>query len=155
MIDHAPVHFLGDAVVVAAVARFHVIHGYAEAASDDGRHATVGVAENQQPVGPVFEQERLGLLEDLPDLSRRRGRAHSHERIGLPDPQLLEEHRAQPLVEVLPGVHQHVIERAVEERDDAGEPDDLRARAENCQNLHAGAPVTCRRRRHLSSSCRT
>ena len=69
MIDHAPVHFLGHAVVVAAVARFHVIHGNAEAAGDDGRHAAVGVAENQQPVGTVLEQQRLGLLEDLPDLS--------------------------------------------------------------------------------------
>ena len=125
MIDHPPVHFLGDAVVVAAVARFHVIHGYTEAAGDDGRHAAVGVAENQQPVGPVFEQQRLGLLEDLPDLLPRRGRADSHERVRLPDAQLVEEHRAQPLVEVLPGVHQHVIERAVEKRDDAREPDDL------------------------------
>ena len=155
VIDDPPVHFFRHAVVVAAVARFHVIHRYAETARDDGRQAAVGVAENQQPIGPMLEQQRLSLLEDLTDLSRAGLRAHSHERIGRSDAELVEKHRAEPLIEVLSGMDEDVIERDVEERDDAREADDLGARAENRQDLHAGALVTRRRRRHFSSSCRT
>ena len=53
VIDDPPVDLLGHAIVVAAVAGFHVIDGDPHPASHDGGHAAVGVAENEEAIGLI------------------------------------------------------------------------------------------------------
>jgi hypothetical protein len=137
VVDDAAVDLLGHAVVVAAVPGLHVVDGDAEPLGDDRRERAVGVAEDEQAVGPLGEHDALALRDDAPDLLAEAVAADAEEVVGLPDPQLVEEEFAQPRVEVLARVDEPVVAQAVEAFDDAAEADDLRARAQDGHDLHA------------------
>ena len=109
MVDHPAIDFFGNPIVIAAVAGLHVIDGDSQPPRDDRGQSAVGVAQNQQPVRPMFEKQRLASLQDLSDLSAESGGPHAHVHIGLAHPQFVEENLAQPVIVVLSGVNQNVL----------------------------------------------
>ncbi len=131
LVDDPAVDLLGDAVVEAAVAGLHVEDRDPHALCDIGRHRAVGVAQDQQPVGPLLLEHRLRRLPGLrptraakpppemprvgraraPRAGRRRRRSASGRSSG----------RCGPAP----------ARRAVEALDHAAQPDDLRPRPEH------------------------
>ena len=57
--------------------------------------------------------------------------------IGRPDAELVEEEIAKRRIEILSGVHEHVLAQAIELFNDAAQANDLRARAQNRHDFHA------------------
>jgi len=57
------------------------------------------------------------------------------------DAELCKEHRAQVVVEVLPGVDQHLVVRATQRHRQRRRLDELRAVADDGENLHAGSSI--------------
>ena len=106
------------------------------ALASGGREAAVGIAENQQPVGPVLEEERLGFRQNLPHLIAECLTADAHVVVRVADPELAEEQAVQSIVVVLAGVNEDVVRVRVEHRDDQAEADHLGPRAEHRHHLH-------------------
>ena len=113
-----------------------MVHGNSDSPCDDGDQSAVGVAEDQQSIGLMFGEHRLDPSEQLPQLGPERIAPDPEVEIRVADPQLLKEHFAQVGVEVLARVHQDVIRRLVEQRDEPREPNDLRTRPEDGHQLH-------------------
>src|SRR5205814_1854832 len=63
--------------------------------------------------------------------------AHAEVVVGLAHAQLLEEDVVEVRVVVLPRVDDDLVAQAIQLLDDAAQADDLRARAQNGQDLHA------------------
>ena len=109
MVDDAPVHLFWHPVVVAAVARFHVVDRDAHPFGQDGE-AAVRVAQNQEPIGlpgaiPFRCCQNLPNL--LAKLLTRTPRNKSGGRT-----QLSEEDITEVGIEVLASVHQPVVAQA-------------------------------------------
>ncbi len=137
VVDDAPVHFLWHALVERAVAGFHVEDGNLASLGGDRREAAVGVAEDQHHVGLVRRQGLVAAGDDVGDRLRSALGSGFEETVGLPQAEAVEEDLVQLVVVVLAGVHQHVLEGAVELGNDAGELDDLGPRAHDRHDLHA------------------
>ncbi len=131
MVHEPPVDLFGHPLVEAAVSGFHVKHRNLAAFGGDNREAAVGVAEHQQRVGLLFRQDSVGADDDVA-YRLRRGRARAIEKVvRLADAEFLEEYLVQLVIVVLPGMHQHVGDAAVELGDDARELDHLGPRADD------------------------
>lgn len=66
-VDDAAVGLLGQALVLAAVARLHVEDGDMQALGRDRGQAAVGVAQDQQRVGLDLDHELVGGRDDVAD----------------------------------------------------------------------------------------
>src|SRR5688572_327098 len=144
VIDDAPVDFLRHAVVVTAVARFHVVDRNAHAGGDNSGQSAVGVAENQDPVGPQALQQVTAPGDDLPRLVGEAAPLDPHLDVGSADTELAKEQLAETLVVVLARMDQRDVAERVEGRDDPTQPDDFGACAEDDGDLHATTSVsTC------------
>ena len=89
------------------------------AACHDRDQPAVRVSEDEQAIGAVLEEDRLDPGEQLAHLLTERVAPHPEVDVGVAEPELLEEDVAEVGVEVLPGVHEHVIGRLVQQRDHA------------------------------------
>src|SRR3990170_5086358 len=136
VVDHPTIDFLGNPVVVTPVPCFHVVDGNAEAPGDDRGHSAVGVPKDQQSFRPMLKKKLLAFLEDPPDLRGKRPRFHAHVLVRIADTQLVEEDPVQPVVVILPSVHQDMDCVLVEQRDDSAQPDNLGPRSEDRHHLH-------------------
>ena len=74
--------------------------------------------------------------QELPDLGGEAGRGDAQVDVRRAHAQLLEEDVAQQRIVVLAGVDQAVRAEPIEQRDDAAQPDDLRARPDDRDDLH-------------------
>lgn len=136
-VDDAAVGLLGQALVLAAVARLHVEDGDVQALGRDGGKAAVGVAQDQQRVGLDLHHEPVGGGDDVAH-GLAQVRAHGVQvDVGVGELQVAEEDAVERVVVVLPGVRQQAVEMAAALLDDLGQSDDLGAGAHDDQQLQA------------------
>ena len=129
-VDDAAVSLLGQALVLAAVARLHVEDGDMEPLGRDGGKAAVGVAQDEKRVGLHLNHELIARGDDVAHGFAQVG-AHGVQR------QVAEEDAVERVVVVLPGVRQQAVEVAAALLDDLGQADDLGAGAHDDQQLQA------------------
>lgn len=134
-VDDAAVSLLGQALVLASVARLHVEDGDVEPLRRDGGQAAVRVAQDEQRVGLHLHHELVGGGDDVAyRLSQIRAHGVQVD-IGVGELQVAEEDAVERVVVVLPGVSQQAVEVAAALLDDLGQADDLGACAHDDQQL--------------------
>ena len=142
--DHvhdAAVGLLGQALVLAAVARFHVEDGDVQALGRDGGKAAVGVAQDEQRIGLHLHHELVARCDDVANGLAQVG-AHGVEvDIRVAQRQVAEEDAVERVVVVLPGVRQQAVEVAAALLDDLGQADDLGAGTHDNQELQAAVAL--------------
>ena len=134
-VDDAAVGLLGQALVLAAVARLHVEDWDMEPLCRDGGQAAVGVAQDEQRVGLDLDHQLVARGDDVAHGLAQVG-AHGVEvdvRVG--ELQVAEEDAVERVVVVLTGVCQQAVEVAAALLDDLGQADDLGACAHDNQQL--------------------
>lgn len=126
-VDDAAVGLLGQALVLAAVARLHVEDGDMQALGRDRGQAAVGVAQDQQRVGLDLDHELVGGRDDVADGLAQVGAHGVQVDVRVVQRQVAEEDAVERVVVVLPGVRQQAVEVAAALLDDLGQADDLGA----------------------------
>ena len=136
-VDDASVGLLGQALVLAAVARLHVEDGDVQALGRDGGQAAVGVAQDQERVGPHLHHELVRGRDDVAHGLAQVGAHGVQVDVRVGELQVAEEDAVERVVVVLPGVRQQAVEVAAALLDDLGKANDLGARAHDDQELQA------------------
>ena len=136
-VDDASVGLLGQALVLAAVARLHVEDGDVEPLGRDGGQAAVGVAQDQQRVGIDLDHQLVARGDDVAHGLAQVGAHGVQVDVGVGELQVAEEDAVERVVVVLPGVRQQAVEVAAALLDDLGKANDLGARAHDDQELQA------------------
>ena len=136
-VDDASVGLLGQALVLAAVARLHVEDGDVQALGRDGGQAAVGVAQDQKGVGPHLHHELVRGRDDVAHGLAQVGAHGVQVDVRVGELQVAEEDAVERVVVVLPGVRQQAVEVAAALLDDLGQADDLGARAHDDEQLQA------------------
>ncbi len=141
MIEDLPVDLFRDALIEAAVAGLHVEHRDLPSLGRNHRHARIGVAVQQHGVRRLLFEDLVAAGNHLGDgLGRIRPRG-LEEVIRAADSEIVEKHLVQLVVEILPGMHQHVLEVLLQGGDDAAHLDQFRPRADDGHDLtHVTAP---------------
>ena len=140
-VDDAAVGLLGQALVLAAVARLHVEDGDVEPLGRDSGQAAVGVAQDQQRIGLDLHHQLIARGDDIAHRLAQVG-AHSVQvDVGVVQRQVAEEDAVERVVVVLPGVSQQAVEVAAALLDDLGQADDLGAGAHDDQQLQAAVVI--------------
>lgn len=119
--DHvydASVGLLGQALVLAAVARLHVEDGDVQALGRDGGQAAVGVAQDQQRVGLRLHHELVARGDDVAHRLAEVGAHGVQVDVRVVQRQVAEEDAVERVVVVLPGVRQQAVEVAAALLDD-------------------------------------
>ena len=128
-VDDAAVGLLGQALVLAAVARLHVEDGDVEPLCRDGGQAAVCVAQDQEGVGLDLHHELVGGGDDVANGLAQVGAHGVQVDVGVAQRQVAEEDAVERVVVVLPGMRQQAVEVAAALLDDLGQADDLGAGA--------------------------
>ena len=128
-VNDAAVGFLGQTLVLAAVTGLHVEDRDVQPLRRDGRQARVGVAENEQGVGPRLHHELVRAVDDVAHGGAEVVAHGVHVDLGRRQTQVVEEDAVQSVVVVLPCVGQEAVEVAPALVDDGGEADNLGTRA--------------------------
>ena len=136
-VDDAAVGLLGQALVLAAVARLHVEDGDVEPLGRDGGQAAVGVAQDQQRVGLDLHHELVGGRDDVAHGLAQVGAHGVQVDVRVVQRQVAEEDAVERVVVVLPGVRQQAVEVSAALLDDLGQADDLGAGAHDDEQLQA------------------
>lgn len=136
-VDDTAVGLLGQALVLAAVARLHVEDGDVQALCRDGGQAAVGVAQDQEGVGLHLDHELVARGDDVAHGLAQVGSHGVQVDVGVVKRQVAEEDAVERVVVVLPGVRQQAVEVAAALLDDLRQADDLGARAHDDQQLQA------------------
>ena len=136
-VDDASVGLLGQALVLAAVARLHVEDGDVQPLRTDDGQAAVCVAQHQHGVGLDGGHELVALRDDVAHRLAQIRADGVHIDLGVGQLQVVEEHAVQVVVVVLAGVRQQAVEVAAALLDDLGKANDLGARAHDDQELQA------------------
>ena len=134
-IDDTAVGFLGQALVLAAVAGLHVENGDMESLGSDDAEAAVGVAKDQYAVGLGLGEEFVRAVDDVAAGSAKVVTDSIHIDLGLGELQVLEEYAVEIVVVVLACVGENHVKVLAALVDDGGETDDLGARADNDDQL--------------------
>lgn len=128
-VDDTAVGLLGQALVLAAVARLHVEDGDVEPLGRDGGQAAVGVAQDQQGVGLHSDHQLVAGGDDVAHGLAQVGAHGVQVDVGVVQRQVAEEDAVERIVVVLPGMRQQAVEVAAALLDDLGQADDLGAGA--------------------------
>ena len=134
-IDDTAVGFLGQALVLAAVAGLHVENGDMESLCSDDAEAAIGVAKDQYAVGLGLGEEFVRAVDDVAAGSAKVVTDSIHIDLGLCELQILEEDTVEVVIVVLACVGENHVEVLAALVDDGGETDDLGARADNDDQL--------------------
>ena len=140
-VDDAAVGLLGQALVLAAVARLHVEDRDVEPLGRDGGQAAVGVAQDKQRVGPHLNHEPVARGDDVAHGLAQVGAHGVQVDVGVFQRQVAEEDAVERVVVVLPGVRQEAVEVAAALLDDLGQADDLGAGAHDDEQLQAAVVI--------------
>ena len=136
-IHDAPVGLLGQALILAAVARLHVEDGDVQPLGADDAEAGVGVAQHQNGIGLTLRHQLVAFRNDVAHGLAQVG-AHGVEiDLRVLQLQIAEEYPVEVVVIVLPGVGQDGIEVLPAFGDHGGQTDDLRPGAHNNQQLQS------------------
>ena len=136
-VDDAAVGLLGQALVLAAVARLHVEDGDVQALCRDGRQAAVGVAQDEERIGLDLDHQLVRGSDDVAHGLAQVGANGIQVDVGVVQHQVAEEDAVERVVVVLPGVGQQAVEVAAALLDDLGQADDLGAGAHDDQELQS------------------
>ena len=136
-VDDAAVGLLGQALVLAAVARLHVEDGDVQALGRNGGKAAVGVAQDQQRVGLHLDHQLVARGDDVAHRLAQVGAHGVQVDVRVSQRQVAEEDAVEGVVVVLPGVRQQAVEVSAALLDDLGQADDLGAGAHDDQQLQA------------------
>ena len=109
-VDYAAVGFFGKTFVFAAIAGFHVEDGDVKAFGGDGTQAGVGVAEDEQGVGPDVGHEFVGAVDDVADCGTEVVAHGVHIYFGVGESEVFEEYAVEVVVVVLACVCENDIE---------------------------------------------
>ena len=134
-IDDTAVGFLGQALVLAAVAGLHVENGDMESLCSDDAEAAIGVAKDQYAVRLGLGEELVGAVDDIAASSAKIVTDSIHIDLGLGELQILEEDTVEVVIVILACVGENHVEVLAALVDDGGETDDLGARADNDDEL--------------------
>ena len=108
-----------------------------QALGRDGGQAAVGVAKDQERVGPHLDHQLVGGRDDVADgLAQVRANGVQVD-VRIVQRQVAEEDAVERVVVVLAGVRQQAVEVAAALLDDLGKANDLGARAHDDQELQA------------------
>ena len=140
-VDDAAVGLLGQALVLAAVARLHVEDGDVQALCRDGGQAAVGVAQDEERVGFHLDHQLVRGSDDVAHGLAQVGANGVQVDVGVVQRQVAEEDAVERVVVVLPGVRQQAVEVAAALLDDLGQADDLGAGAHDDQELQAAVVI--------------
>ncbi|MNZ93149.1 hypothetical protein D3C78_1122060 [compost metagenome] len=141
VVEHLAVELFRHALVKAAVARLHVEHRDLAALGRNDRQAGIGIAVEQQCIGLLQLEHRVGLGDHLGDGLRGGLAGGAEEVVRLADLQVVEEHLVEFVVVVLPRMHQHVVDLAIQLGDHPAHLDQLRTGTDQCHDLkHRAAP---------------
>ena len=134
-IDDAAVGLLGQALVFAAVAGFHVEDGDVQALGADDAQAGVGVAEHEHGIGSRLGEELVGAVDDVAAGGAEVIAHGVHIYLGLGELEVAEEDAVEVVVVVLPRMGEDDVEIAAALVDDCGKADDFGARAHDDAKL--------------------
>ena len=134
-IDDAAVGLLGQTLVLAAVAGFHVEDWNVQTLRTDDREARIGVAEHKHSVGLGLCEELVRAVDDVAAGCAKVIANGVHIHFGFSEFKVAEEDAVQVVVVVLAGVGENHVEVFAALVDDGGEADNLRARADNDNQL--------------------
>ena len=128
-VHDAAVGLLRQALVLAAVAGFHVEDGDVQPLGADDAEAGVGVPQHQHGIGFQVNHQVIGLGDDVPH-GLAQGVPHRVQvDVRVSQLQVAEEHTVEVVVVVLAGVGQESVEILPALGDDRGQADDLRPSA--------------------------
>ena len=134
-VHDAAVGLFGQALVLAAVARFHVENRDVQALCGDGRKATVGVAENQQCVRLASDHELVAAIDDVTHGCSEIVTDGIHVNFRILEAQVLEEHAVQVVIVVLAGVRKNAVKVLAALVDDCREADNFGAGSHDNQKF--------------------
>ena len=134
-IDDATIGLLGQTFVLATVASLHVEDGDVQTLGADDAEAAVGVAQNQDGIRLDLHHELIALGDDVAHGLAQVVADGVHVDLGVGELQVLEEDTVEVIVIVLAGVGQDAVEILAAFVDDRCESYDLRARADDDQQL--------------------
>ena len=140
-VDDAAVGLLGQALVLAAVAGLHVEDRDVQALGRDGRETGVGVAQDEQGVGPRRDHELVARGDDVTNGLAQVGAHGVQVDVGVRELEVAEEDAVQGVVVVLPGVREQAVEVAAALLDDLGKADDFGAGAHDDQQPEAAVAL--------------
>src|SRR5690554_2842056 len=114
MIDNPSVRFLGDVFVEGTVASLHVKDRYLHSARNDGGEGRICITEDEYCVWLFKLQHSFAFLDDSAQCGSETCGVDTEEVVGCANLQILEEHFAEFIVVILPGVHDFVMTVFVE-----------------------------------------
>ena len=133
---HDPaVGLLGQALILAAVAGFHVEDGDVQTLGCNSRQAGVGIAQDQQRIGLDGSHQLVRAVDDVANGGAQIIAHGIHIDLRIRQFQILEEDTVQVIVIVLAGVGQNAVEILPAFVDNSRQTDDLRPGANNDQKL--------------------
>src|SRR5271169_4418502 len=141
VVDNPTIDFLRNAIVIAAVPRFHMVHGNAHPSGNETEQAAIGVAEDEHTIGTDLLQHVATASQDSGDLMCEAVRVNTEMNVRQTDLELAKKTIAEVGVIILAGVNQNMIAMAIEFGNDPAQTDNLGPRAKNRDNLHATAPA--------------
>ena len=136
-VDNAAVGLFGQALVLAAVAGLHMEDGDVQALGSDGAQARVGVAEDEQRVGPDVGHQLVGAVDDVADCSAEVVTDGIHVYLRVGEFKVLEEHAVEVVVVVLAGVGEDYVEIFAALVDCGRKTDNLRPCADDYQQTQS------------------
>ena len=129
-VHNAAVGLLRKALVLAAVAGFHMEYRDVEAFRPDDAEAAVRVAEDKDRVRTGLNHQLVGAVDDVP-AGRAEVIAHrAHVHLRFCELEVAEEDAVEVVVVVLTGVREYRVEVLAAFGDDGREADDFGARAD-------------------------
>ncbi len=134
-VHDAAVGLLGQAFVLAAVAGFHVEDGDVQALGADDAQATVGVSQHQHGIRLYLNHQPVALCDDVAHCLPQIIAYGFHIDVRILQFKVLEENTVEVVVVVLAGVRQEAVEILAAFIDYRCETDNLRAGADNNQEL--------------------
>ena len=134
-VHDAAVGLLRKALVLAAVAGFHVEDGDVQPLGADDAEAGVGIPQHQDGVGLQLRHQVVAFGDDVPH-GLAQGIPHRVQvDVRVIQLQVMEEHAVEVVVVVLAGVGQQGVEILPALGDDRGQADDLRPGAHDDEKL--------------------
>ena len=134
-VNNAAVGLLRQALVLAAVAGFHVENGDVQPLSSNDTEARVGIPQHQHGIGFQVNHQVIGLGDDVPH-GLAQGVPHRVQvDVRVSQLQVAEEHTVEVVVVVLAGVGQESVEILPALGDDRGQADNLRPGAHDDEKL--------------------
>ena len=134
-VDDTAVGFLRQALVLAAIARLHVEDGDMQPLRADDAQAAVRITQHQHGVGLQLNHQLVRLSDDIAHRLAQITADGVQIDLGISKAEVLEEHAVEVVVVVLPRVGEDGIEIDTALLDDGGKADDLRARADDDEEL--------------------